>query len=72
MPASWAAFTASATNLPRAFGERGEDAARVQPANALLFEELLPIHVARFHAGGGRVAAVVERDRCRASNDRLR
>ena len=50
-------------DLARAVGERGEDAARVQPADALLAEELLPVDVARLHAGGGGVAAVVERDR---------
>ena len=45
-----------------AFAQGGEDAAGVQPADAVFLEELLPVHVARLHAGGGGVAAVVERD----------
>ena len=49
-------------DLARAFGERGEDAAGVEPADALFVEEFLPIDVARLHAGGGGVAAVIERD----------
>ena len=39
-------------------GERRENAAAVEPADALLLEELLPIHVAGRHLRGGRPAAI--------------
>jgi hypothetical protein len=39
-------------------GERGEDAARVEPAHAEFAEDVLPVDVARLELRGGRVATV--------------
>src|SRR5687768_5753467 len=45
-----------------AFREGGKYPARAQPADAVLVEQLFPVHVAGLHSAGRGVAAVVERD----------
>ena len=55
-------FDGFGDDLARAFGEGGEDAAGVEPADAVFVEEFFQFDVAGLHAGGGGVAAVVERD----------
>src|SRR5690606_4750912 len=40
------------------FTECGEDAAGVEPADAVLAEEAIPVDVARLHLAGGGVTAV--------------
>ena len=62
MPASWAALTRFGDDLARAIGERGEDAAGVQPADASSLKSFFQSIIAGLHAGGGGVAAVVEGD----------